>query len=277
MPNPFPGMNPYLENPRHWRGVHLLLLSGIHIALNRVLPPEFAPRVEERVFVEGWRKDYYPDNLVLQVRPSPPAESRYGRGGGGTAVLDAVETEAPPFDNPLRLNFNERTVREAFLEIRTTDDNAELIAVIEILSPTNKEEGPGRDSYRQKQRDLMYSTVHLIEIDLLRAGQYTVAPEEEGTRVRAGHFDYIISLHRGATGNSFEAWTRTVRERLPRIRIPLTEEAGDVYLDIQEILNRAYDDGGLGRTLRYDRDPIPPLTAEDSAWAENLLREQGLR
>lgn len=222
MPNPFPGMNPYLENPLHWRGIHNLLLSYIHVSINQRLPDAFVVRAEERI----------PGN---------------------------------------------RTMREAFLEIRTVDDASDLIAVIEVLSPSNKMPGPGRDEYKRKQKDVKNSLVHLVEIDLLRDGAYTVAPDERGTRARAGHFDYICSLHRGGEGENFEVWPIPLRQQLPRISIPLTEEVNDITLDLQAVLSRIYDDGLLGKGIRYDLDPNPPLTGEDAEWADALLRLKGLR
>jgi hypothetical protein len=270
MPNPFPGMNPYLEDPAHWRGIHTYLLTYIHSALNRALPDAFVVRTEERIYVEGWDQVYYPDEIVVQIRP---VSSRRG----GVATLEPLTTQQADSDVPLRLNLGGRTVREAFLEIRTVDDNSELIAVIELLSPTNKTTGPGREEYQRKQRDVKNSLVHLVEIDLLRGGAYTVAPDERGTRTRAGHFDYIVSLHRGGDGEIYDVWPVTVRERLPRLSIPLTEEVRPVALDLQDIVNRIYEDGVLEKGIRYDRDPIPPLTGEDAAWADALLRAKGLR
>ena len=41
MPNPFPGMNPFLEDPLHWRGVHLRLIAALDAQLNQTLPPRF--------------------------------------------------------------------------------------------------------------------------------------------------------------------------------------------------------------------------------------------
>lgn len=269
MPNPFPGMNPYLEDPRHWRSVHHWLISSISSALNRELPEDFATFVEERVYVEGWGKDYYPDVLVVE-RPVPIQESN-------VAVLERTATEAPPFDAPFRFDFGTRTVRESYLEIRTTDDREELIAAIEVLSPTNKEPGPGRDEYVRKQQNFLNSMVHFVEIDLLRAGEYTVAPPEIGIRTRTGDFDYIVSLHRGGGENRFEVWTATLRKSLPKICIPLTPEAGEVYLDLQAVLNRAYEDGGMQRAIRYNMPTVPPLSETDATWTDELLRDKGLR
>jgi len=40
MPSPFPGMDPYLENPIHWRGVHTTLI----VAIQKLLVPVLRPR-----------------------------------------------------------------------------------------------------------------------------------------------------------------------------------------------------------------------------------------
>ena len=82
MPNPFPGMNPYLEDPRHWRGVHLRLIAVIETAINQNLPSAFATYVEERVYIEDPKKDYYPDAMVVRRRSQPIYEPGNGAGGG---------------------------------------------------------------------------------------------------------------------------------------------------------------------------------------------------
>jgi hypothetical protein len=69
----------------------------------------------------------------------------------------------------------------------------------------------------------------------------------------------------------------TVRQRLPRIRVPLAAEDPDLTLDLQPILDRCYDAGPYVRRIDYRRDPPVPLSASDAAWADTLLRERGLR
>lgn len=41
MPSPFPGMNPYLENPEFWSGVHHWLINGIARVLGLQLRPKY--------------------------------------------------------------------------------------------------------------------------------------------------------------------------------------------------------------------------------------------
>jgi hypothetical protein len=42
-------------------------------------------------------------------------------------------------------------------------------------------------------------------------------------------------------------------------------------------LNAAYDLAGYDLSVDYRREPVPPLDAADAAWADQLLRERGLR
>jgi hypothetical protein len=46
MPSPFPGMDPYLEHPEIWPGVHLLLIAALAESLTLQLRPKYAVSVE---------------------------------------------------------------------------------------------------------------------------------------------------------------------------------------------------------------------------------------
>ncbi len=50
MPSPFPGMNPYLENPEIWPEVHHLLISILAETLNPQLLPKYRVAVEKRIY-----------------------------------------------------------------------------------------------------------------------------------------------------------------------------------------------------------------------------------
>ena len=67
-----------------------------------------------------------------------------------------------------------------------------------------------------------------------------------------------------------------LRERLPAVRIPLRQSDDDVPLELQPLIERAYDYGAYD-DIDYHRDPEPPLGPEDAAWADQLLRSKGLR
>lgn len=52
MPSPFPGMNPYLETPDFWSGVHGRLIITIADILSPLLRPNYFVAVEERIYEE---------------------------------------------------------------------------------------------------------------------------------------------------------------------------------------------------------------------------------
>lgn len=51
MPSPFPGMDPYLEDPAFWEGCHDVLITECMYALERGLPPGYISNVKERAHV----------------------------------------------------------------------------------------------------------------------------------------------------------------------------------------------------------------------------------
>ena len=166
--NPFPGMNPYLENPGLWPDVHNSVIVGLRTLLARQLRPEYRVTTVERVY----------------VMTEPGGNGSGGSGGNGVRIPDvAVLTAAAPdaAGNAMRpmparskdaiavqLPATE-LLKERYLEVRRVH-NRQVIAIIELLSPTNK----GGDGYREylgKRAATLYSPTHLVEIDLLRAGR----------------------------------------------------------------------------------------------------------
>ena len=57
---------------------------------------------------------------------------------------------------------------------------------------------------------------------------------------------------------------------------PLAGGDPDVVLNLQAVFNRCYDEGAYVRRIDYRRDPVPPLQAEDAAWADGVLRDRQL-
>jgi hypothetical protein len=268
MPGPFPGMDPYLEDPDHWRGVHGRLIVGISDALNASLPEGFVADLDERVYVIPPDRSIYPDVAIVE-RPGP------SDGGSSVAVLTPPAASDPPYVVSLR----DEPVYESFVEIRTTGEAEELVAVIEVLSPSNKEPASeGRDQYLRKQREVLASAAHLLEIDLLRAGEHTVAARRDVVAAAVGRpWDYLVCLHRAGRRWEYEFWPFTVRDRLPTVHVPLAEGVPDCVLDLQSVFDRAYDSGPYRRRVNYQGEPRPALPSPEREWANALLIEKGIR
>ena len=134
-----------------------------------------------------------------------------------------------------------------------------------FLSPTNKVAGSrGRASYEAKRQEAMRSSTHLVEVDLLRDGMPLHAREILPPA------DYYIHVSRRGQRPKGLVWPILLPQRLPEIGIPLLGDDPDVSLDLQAVLNTAYDRAAYDLVVDYQRAPVPPLPARYEAWAQKL-------
>ena len=148
-----------------------------------------------------------------------------------------------------------------------------MVTVIEVVSPTNKYAGPGRISYLAKQDEVLRGPTHLVEIDLLRTGPHVLAVLEVAAR-SAVEYDYLICVNRALDArDTFELYPRRLRERLPRLRVPLAGSDPDVVLALQAAVARVHDAGSYADRIHYDRPCAPSLPPDDQAWADRLFAE----
>ena len=266
----FPGMDPYLEDPLLWPGFHNRLVVYLADQLQPQLRPRYIAAVEDRVFLEETPRAIIPDVWVRE-RSDFATES-----GGGVAMLEAtaVATDESELDadEELLISLSDLDEHESYIEILDRQSGQRVVTIIEVLSPSNKALGRGRESYKAKQREVLGSTAHLVEIDLLRDGEHTVTvPQSAVEQYRT--YDYLVSINRARGFRSdFNTYPRSLRERLPRIRIPLANGDRDVTLDVQAAIAQTYEAGSYRDRLKYNADCVPPLRAEDQAWATELIR-----
>jgi hypothetical protein len=214
MLSPFPGMDPYLEDPDIWEDFHSSLAAEVRDQITPHLLPRYyaalTPRITyEEVLVEQTRL-VKPDVSVLKLGEEP-------LGGRGVAIAPA------PVEGTVLL---EVPVKEQSIEIRDVETRR-LVTAIEILSPVNKRPGhEAFEAYRRKRRDLLRTDVHILEIDLLRAG--TRPPL--ATALPAA--SYFIFLSRGNRRPRVEIWPLRIREEIPVVPVPLSPPDPDVPLDL---------------------------------------------
>ena len=255
MPSPFPGMDPYLEHAAHWQDFHTEFLTTIRRALTPLVGPRYFVQLEEHVYIH----DMPPAPRTPVGRADVSVARSRTSDGVGTAmgVLEApAEVDLPEQD--------EERIR--FLEIRDRRGR-ELVAVIELLSPSNKRSGEDRELYLAKRREMLRTPAHLVEIDLLRGW----APMP--VRNRPGG-DYSVMVSRAERRPKAGYWAIKLRERLPVIPVPLRLEDGDARIDLQAALNSAYEAAAYERFI-YEVTPDPPLGSEDAAWAAQVLLNLG--
>lgn len=264
MPSPFPGMDPYVE--RYWREIHHGLCTYARDALQPQVRPKLQARLDERLVVESDDLDE-PRTIIPDVRVEV---SRGGEaiGAGGMAVAE---------NEPMVVRFlASEPAHEAFVQIIDPADGNRLVTVIEFLSPSNKRPGLGRRQYLAKQAELRDARVSLVEIDLVRAGAWSLLVPRRSipTKRRA---TYNICVHRGWLDDVCEVYAVRVNRALPKVRIPLRKGDADAQLDLQALFNQAYDNGPYADSIDYAGDADPPLTGDAAAWADELLRQAGRR
>ena len=264
MTSPFPGMDPYLE--MHWGDVHTSLTVYARDQLQRQMPPGLHVRTEEYVTVESDTAPgygIYPDVRVVETHAD----------AGTVAGSEAATTTAVA--EPLMVPMHDEPQTLRFLQIIDSRSGNRIVTTIEFLSRANKMSQAGRTAYRQKQRDLFDGGVNLVEIDLLREGDYVLAAPAH--HIPASHLaPYRICVVRATDPLHAEVYRATYREPLPTIRIPLRESDKDAELNLQELIDVVYVNGGYNDT-DYHADPQPSLPEEDAKWADQLLKEKGLR
>lgn len=266
MPSPFPGMDPFLESPLHFGDLHDGLIHSIKAQLQRELPAAYYAAASDRLWVEmaDERRMIEPDvNVLRRGDETTPAAAP-----AGTAAV------AEPIVVPVVHD----EFREPYLEILTRAPAGEVVvATIEVLSPANKRSGPGRDSYLQKQREVLAEgRVHLVEIDLLRGGEHTTAVPRSRAVRRSKGFDYHLCVRRADRTTEAHVYPIRLRERLPRFPIPLLPGDGEVIVDLQAAFNRSYDDGPFAKRVHYHGPiPEPTLAPGEAAWVAERLKAVG--
>jgi hypothetical protein len=264
MRSPFPGMDPYLE--QFWGDVHHTMINRSRAAIQKQLPGDLVARVDERVFVEpseGLPRKIVPDvKVVERGRREEPVL----RASNGVAVAEPLVVQVEQ-DEP---------VQQGFIEIIDLKSGRRVVTVIEIISPSNKVPGPGRDLYVKKQEELRAGNVSMVEIDLNRTGSRVLSAPFE--LIPEGHrTPFAACVRRGWKPLQFEYYRLSLRERLPAIAIPLRQTDRDVPLDLQALLNECCEEGRYVEDIDYREDPDPPLKPDDAQWADSLLRDQGRR
>ncbi|QDV32515.1 DUF4058 family protein [Tautonia plasticadhaerens] len=264
MKSPFPGMDPYLE--QFWTDVHVSLTAYTRDALQRRLPRDLRARVEERLYIEdpsGFDRRVAPDIAIIEeARRSTTAPVVAGQ--SGLAVAEPVL---------IHLHEMERHLRS--IQVVDLRSGGRLVTSIEFLSLSNKLPGPGRELHLRTQDELKDRGVNLVEIDLLRDGERGLLSRPEHIPARA-RTTYQICSWRASRRDRYEVFRVPLRDRLPIIPIPLRDGDADVPLDLQELIDLAYENGRYGR-IDYKAEAAPPLSREDAAWADGLLRGRGTR
>ncbi len=258
MPNPFPGMDPYLEGPK-WSTVHFDLIGQIAWQLAPKIQPKYRAFTNSQVILASL------DPLEIpRVRLRLPDVGIYDKGVATATGPTSTATA------PLKLMaVMPELIEQKILEIRESESDA-LVTAIEVLSPSNKR-GDGLIEFQQKRREYLAGPAHYLEIDLLRIGKrFPIATTLPSV-------PYFIFLSRADQRPCVDTWPITLDQPLPKVPVPLLDGDPDVELDLQSAWNSIFEHYGYDRLADHTVNPTVPLSSEQQAWADELLRAAGLK
>jgi hypothetical protein len=239
----FPGMDPFIEEQRPWQEFHNALVSRIWEELSRLLAPQYNVVSESYVSLQ-----LRPDVSVWRGRPdAEPLET------SSLPTADATRTITPTIyevDDQLRI------------EIRGADGR--LVTVVELLSPSNKDQH--RSRYLANRDAVLSSDASLVEIDLLLHGKRT-----EPDFIKQGYVMLVARSHpdRPHSGDVYEF---TLQDAIPVIPVPLTNGDPDVPLNLPELVKNLYIAARYRLQLDYSREISATLLPQTRAWIAAQLK-----
>jgi hypothetical protein len=261
MASPFPGMNPYLEHPLLWSEIHNLLIAAIFRTLNPQLRPKYKVAIEKRIY-----QTTDEDSLLVGVADvAVQSKQQIPLPQKASIAVTSPSVEAVTVDITMP-----ETVKETYLEVRDVLTR-EVVTVIEILSPINKRSGEGRKAYIKKRLQVVGSSTNLVEIDLLRDGKPI---EKVQNHLQT---DYRILVSRAIKRPKADLYAFNLPNIIPCYPLPLREGDKEPLLDIQTLIYELYDEGNYDLVIDYTQEPVPPLSHENAAWVDGILKQNGLR
>ncbi|MGE0377347.1 MAG: DUF4058 family protein, partial [Planctomycetaceae bacterium] len=125
--------------------------------------------------------------------------------------------------------------------------------------------GKGREQYLLKRANVLWSGVHLVELDLLRGGLRLAA---EPPLRSDGHYGLVSRIDGPAP---LEAYWWGLREKMASVPVPLEAGDDDAVLPLQALFNTVYDRAGYDYSLDYEAALRPPLNEADTTWVLETL------
>ncbi|BAZ83526.1 DUF4058 family protein [Sphaerospermopsis kisseleviana CS-549] len=256
MRNPFPGMNPYLEQPELWHQVHNRLIVAIADDLTPQIAPKYRVSIEERVYTSV-------DDISLVGIADVAVAKRNNNVETGTTLTTTKLAEPSKVKVPMY-----EEVIERFLEVKATKSR-EVVTVIKILSPKNKRSKEGRTVYENKRQKILASATNLVEIDLLRLG-------ESLPILGATKSDYNILVSRSHQRPDADLYSFDLQDSIPIFPVPLRLGENEPVIDLNRLLNEIYERARFDLAIDYSQVLKPGLSSDQEVWVREILEKNSI-
>jgi hypothetical protein len=256
MPASFPGVDPFVEASGDWPDFHSTFMNVWREAISDRLPADYVARLDERLTLVEYEEEEERQRVAPDVVISRDRSAIQG-GRQATAILD----EATPEPTMIRVKIKEEE-RQTFVQIVRHSDR-KLIAVLELLSPSNK--AAGQTQYLAKRQAVLASDAHLVELDLLIGGKRLPMQSP----LPPGHFHYIVS--RAERRPDCEVYSWSLPSRMPILPVPLAVTDPDIKINLAEVLALTYQRGRYEKTVNYNAPLNLPLAEQELQWVRQWI------
>jgi hypothetical protein len=220
---------------RPWESFHSRWANSIADALNEVLPPRYTAEVQMHL------GSHVEADVAEWERPSAAEEAANGAGGGV-----AVRSWAPPAPAV--------TLPAVFpddLEVQVLDqlEDARLVAVIELVSPRNKDRPESRRAFAAKCAAYLQRGIGLVILDVVTARQFnlhdelvTLLAQADVGSMPAGASLYAVAYRpvRRQEADQIDVWPHPLAVGRPLPVVPLSLlGGGTIPLDLESTYTNA--------------------------------------
>ena len=226
MPSPFPGMDPYLECPSLWPGLHVALINHLQADLNpRLLPVYFARHRDARLCRPGRGPG--------ATTPDPGRDASRSRRGPGAAEVRPRSSKSP----------SRSSSRGARPGGRGGADCDQGTGDKPTPNGHRGAESDQQGSRVRRARQFRCQAARRPVVDRPLARNRS-APGRGAIAYRpvSPPTDYWIFQSRAGRCESDPAAGRSAcGDRLPVVGVPLAKPDSDLPLDLRKVLDSAYD------------------------------------
>jgi hypothetical protein len=190
---------------RPWESFHSRWANSIADALQQILPPRYVSEIQIHLgsSVEA--------DVAEFERPAEPGEA--STNGPGGVALQTWAPPAPPLTMPA--DFPD----EIEVQVRDMLDDARLVAVVELVSPRNKDRNDARRGFAGKCAAYLQKGIGLIVADIVTARRANL--HNELIRLLDAGDQYLLSADvslyavayrpaRRGTDNQIDLWTASL-------------------------------------------------------------------
>jgi hypothetical protein len=150
---------------RHpWESFHSIWAGEIMALLNRILPRRYLATVHTHL------GNYVEADVAEFERPLEPGDDANGEPGGGVAV----QTYAPP---AVALTIPVVYPDDMEVQVRDQRDDARLVAVVELVSPRNKDRPESRRAFAAKCAAYLERGIGVVAVDIVTVHHFNLHNE----------------------------------------------------------------------------------------------------